>query len=366
MTDMKIKNYITRISLRVLTAAMAILSFLTFPSCNSVIYDYEGDCSVTYRLRFRYDRNLKRADAFASEVKSVHLYAFDNDGILVWQKSENGQALSSEGYSMTLDLPAGDYQLIAWCGLDNVGGKKSFSVPEMTAGVSRMEELQCSLKRSHTDSRASGDVSTSGHSTEMLDFMFHGMLEVNLPKNDDGGEYEYTMYLTKDTNHIRIILQHLSAQDVDVDDFVFRIEDENGLMAHDNSLMEDENIVYHTWNTQSGTAAIVKDGETVDCVTAVADLTVARMTVEHSRRMMLTITDREGKTVVSGVPVIDYALLARDYYETAYGYEMSPQDFLDREDEYVMTFFLDENNRWISSHIMIQSWRIVLRDVDIK
>lgn len=78
-------------------------------ACDNVIYDTEGDCSVSYRVAFRYDRNMKWADAFAHEVKSVHLYAFDKGGTLVWQQSERGEALSADGYAMTLDLPAGDY-----------------------------------------------------------------------------------------------------------------------------------------------------------------------------------------------------------------------------------------------------------------
>ena len=100
-------------------------------ACDNVIYDTEGDCSVSYRVAFRYDRNMKWADAFAHEVKSVHLYAFDKGGTLVWQQSERGEALSADGYAMTLDLPAGDYHLVAWCGLENDGEREeSFSVPE--------------------------------------------------------------------------------------------------------------------------------------------------------------------------------------------------------------------------------------------
>lgn len=80
--------------------------------------------------------------------------------------------------------------------------------------------------------------------------------------------------------------------------------------------------------------------------------------------MKLTITNREGDKVAE-IPVIDYALLAKDYYEEEYGRKMTDQEFLDREDDYVMTFFLDENNRWISSVILIHSWRIVLNEVDL-
>ena len=44
---------------------------------------------------------------------------------------------------------------------------------------------------------------------------------------------------------------------------------------------------------------------------------------------------------------------------------MDDQEFLDREDEYMMTFFIDENLEWYAAEIYIQSWRIVLHDYDI-
>lgn len=44
---------------------------------------------------------------------------------------------------------------------------------------------------------------------------------------------------------------------------------------------------------------------------------------------------------------------------------MSDQEYLDRQDEYNMTFFLDEHNQWINSVILINSWRVVLSNVDV-
>lgn len=78
------------------TLLAAALCCCVLASCDSVIYDGEGDCSVTYRVAFRYDRNMKWADAFAHEVKSVHLYAFDKNGTLVWQNAEKGEALAAD------------------------------------------------------------------------------------------------------------------------------------------------------------------------------------------------------------------------------------------------------------------------------
>ena len=58
---------------------IALLAFGPFASCSSFVYEDESDCTVYYRLKFRYDMNLKFADAFAHEVKSVRLYAFNTD-----------------------------------------------------------------------------------------------------------------------------------------------------------------------------------------------------------------------------------------------------------------------------------------------
>lgn len=335
----------------------AALLLFSLTSCDGVIYDDEGDCSVTYRLKFRYDMNLKWADAFANEVTSVHVYAFDQSGVLVWQKADRITPEAAADYSMLLDLPAGDYKLLAWCGLQNDGKHgESFSVPEAHIGETHMEQLQCMLNRQHDAAGA--------YSEEHLYRLFHGEMDLSLPENLDGGHYEYVMPLTKNTNHVRVILQHLSGVDLNKEDFVFRIDDENGLMAYDNELMADENINYRPWDVQEVEAGIGNTGDITQVKGVVADFTVGRLIETHREKMMLTITTKEGK-MVARIPVMDYALMGKEYYEEEYNYPMSEREFLDRLDECVMTFFLDENDHWVSSVIEILSWRVVLSNVDI-
>ena len=353
---MNIRTLIKNVAAKVCTASVCLLAM---SSCDSWLYEEEGDCSVTYRLKFRYDMNLKWADAFANEVSSIHVYAFDPSGILVWQREEQMDPTTAEGYSMLLDLPAGDYKLLAWCGLQNDGEREeSFSVPEARVGETRMEQLECSLNRQHDEAGA--------YSGAHLYRLFHGTLDVSLPVSDDGGSYEYTMPLTKNTNHVRIILQHLSGEDVDKVDFIFRIDDENGLMAHNNELMDDENINYRPWDIQEVEAGIDKDGTRAisNVKGVVADFTVGRLTETHRDKMMLTITTKDGKKVAR-IPVIDYALIGKEYYEKEYSYPMDEREYLDRLDECVITLFLDENHKWVSSVIQILSWRVVLSNVDI-
>ncbi len=348
---------------RALFAAVIMGCMMT--SCDKAIYDYEGDCSVTYRLAFCYAKNMEWADAFAHHVKSVHLYAFDQSGTLVWQKAERGEALKADDYTMTLDLPAGDYRLLAWCGLENDGKREeSFTVPVATVGKTKIEELECRLNRQH-------DAAGAACSREKLYPLFHGMLDVSLPENLDRGDYLYTMDLTKDTNHVRIILQQLSGQPVDPDDFTFRIEEANGRMNYDNKLLPDEMITYWAHDTNSGTASLGIDDypepggakrETASrAITAVsvaiADLTIARMAPD--RKCILTVETKDGRTSAR-IPLTDYALMLKDGYDE----EMTDEDYLDRQDEYQLVFFLDEDRYWIKTSIIINAWKLVLNEVD--
>lgn len=334
-----------------------MIAVLTLTSCGGVIFDDEGDCDVTYRLRFRYDMNMKFADAFAHEVKSVSLYAFDTEGRLVWQTTEAGERLASEGYSVELPLPAGKYSLMAWCGLD---GGESFEVPGVGVGDSR-EDLHCRLRRIYHDE--DGAVSVDD-----LHPLFHGTLDVDLPVNLDGGEYTYTMPLTKDTNVFRVVLQHLSGKDINADDFTFKIEDDNGWLHHDNSLRPDEDITYHAWEKYSGSAGVgsdESDSRTItDVKVAVAELTTSRLMAEKApggKKSMLVIRKVDGEDLVARIPVVDYALLVKGNYNRP----MDDQEYLDRQDEYNMTFFLDDNSHWLATSVIINSWRVVLNPTDL-
>ncbi len=349
-----------------LTGLMAFLfATLLFTACDNPIFDEEGDCSVVYKVRFRYDRNLKWADAFANEVKSVRLYAFDQEGTLVWQNSEKGASLAADGYAMTLDLKPGKYHLIAWCGLDNDGSRpENFFSPSMQIGDNGPEKLTTTL----TAERQDGVPTVSD---SRLWSLYHGAMDIEILSDDetDPGTYTEIMYLTKDTNHVRVILQHLSGEDLDPDDYAFEIEADNGSLDHHNGIIPGDRINYRTWSTQTGEAGVGKidtRAEIIPVKGVIADMTVNRMMADEKDEMTLTVNDKKKGTQIARIPVIHYSLLAKEYYEREYGHQMTDQEFLDREDEYTMTLFLDENNQWLSSQILIHSWVIVINNVDIK
>ena len=233
-------------------------------------------------------------------------------------------------------------------------GDETFSIPILTEGVSTIEELNCKMDRIY--SRAA-DGTAEVHSD--LRPLFHGQVQRQSFSRAATTQVA-TVRLTKNTNNIRIVLQHLSGEAVDVDNFTFTIEDENGFMNYDNKLLDDEPLTYYAWHTDSGTAEMDESGArtTTSVSVAVAELTVGRLVMEN--KPILTITNKEGEKVLS-IPLIDYALLVKGYYNR----EMTDQEYLDRQDQYNMTFFLDENDQWASSSIIINSWKVVLDNVDL-
>lgn len=323
-----------------------LLAGYTFASCNVLSEEVE-DCAVY--VRFKYDMNMKFADAFSNSVKSVTLYAFDKSGVLALQKTEEGALLQQEGYRMRLDeihqSEKADYDYITWAGLED---NDAFMVPLLTIGQSTKEDLYCLLQRAE-----------GGIVNKDLKDLYHGQVDgasVSRASMDD-----VLVPLTKNTNSIRIVLQHITGEPLDVNQFDFKVTDENGKMNYDNSLLEkDVTITYQAWNKSSGNVEM--NGENQRAVTeinvAIADLTTARLMADQ--KPILTITSKDGKEVLK-LPLVDCALLyKRLRYE-----DMPDQEFLDREDEYNFTFFLDDNNQWLSATILVNSWKVVWNDVEI-
>lgn len=336
---------------KIFLALSMVAAMLAGSSCeNGLIFEGEGDCGVYYRIRFKYDYNIKFADAFANEVNSVALYVFDENDILVEEiAATDKEALSSGTFEIPLELEPGNYTLMAWGGLMN---EESFDMLAQTeTGRTKLQELQVRMHRQH-DENGRAKVS------EDLLPLFHGTLPLEVTAVP--GTYTETMSLMKNTNVIRILLHEMSGHEIDADKFIFEINDDNGLYDWDNTLLEDEMITYSAWHQQTGTADVEdSDVKAVTSVSvALAELTIGRMRAGSSP--VLHIRNRETGEDVFRIPVADYALLVKGNYRK----KMGDQEYLDRQDEYTMTFFLDEGE-WVSSVIYINSWRVVLNDTGL-
>jgi uncharacterized membrane protein len=174
------------------------------------------------------------------------------------------------------------------------------------------------------------------------------------------GTYTETISLVKDTNVVRIMLQQMSDGLV-AEKFRYEITADNGLLNWNNEVVENGMLTYAPWSVTSGTADVGPDYGTnstrADQVSvAVAEFTLNRMI--DGKSPILTIYNLEEDEVVLSIPIADYALLVKGYYNSS----MANQEYLDRQDEYTMTFFLDEDGDWLSASIIVNSWRVVLNN----
>ena len=328
-----------------------VVAMLAASSCkDGLIFDGEGDCGIYYRIRFKYDYNIKFADAFANEVNSVALYVFDENGVLVEKiAATDKEVLSSETFEIPIEIAPGNYTLMAWGGLMD---EESFDMlADTQVGKTKREELQVRMHRQYDE---------NGKATVSEDLLplFHGSMPLEV--KDLPGTFTETMSLMKNTNVIRILLHEISGHNIDASKFIFEINDDNGLYDWDNTILDDELITYSAWHQSTGSADV--DDTDVKAVTSVsvalAELTIGRMRAGDSP--VLHIKDRETGEDVFRIPVADYALLVKGNYRQG----MGDQEYLDRQDEYTMTFFLDEGE-WVSSVIYINSWRVVLNNSEL-
>lgn len=330
-----------------LMLATLLVSLSTSSCKEGFIYEGEGDCGTYYNIKFKYDYNMKFADAFANEVNSVALFVFGDDSTLVeYVEVKDSSKLAADDFSIPLELESGSYELVAWAGLMD---EESFDLlADVEVGETKKEELQVALK-ALDDKRVEDD----------LQPLFHGAMP--LEYTSEPGTYTETMSLVKDTNVVRIVLQQMS-DGVVADKFSYEITADNGLLDWNNDVIANGTLTYMPWSVTTGTADVAPDYGTnavtrADQVSvAVAEFTINRMIDGQSP--ILTIYNKEEDKAVLSIPVADYALLVKGNYNR----DMSNQEYLDRQDEYNMTFFLDENGDWLSASIIVNSWRVVLNN----
>lgn len=341
--------------------AIMLVAVLSLTACNSV-FDDEEDCTPYHYIKFVYDMNMLYADAFATQVSSVDLYVFDAEtGEYITHYADKGEALASGSYKMPINLAPGKYKFIAWCG---IADHDDFSVPG-TNEINKEEDLICTMYRTR-------DVN-GAYSNRNLHALFHGSTVEVL--TDEEGEHVYTVRLIRDTNNIILSLNH-SAGELDKDRFEITVTDENGLLAHDNSLMKDEPIEYRPWDLRSGSLDIVnstksraeneeensEDEDENKVGYLKAEISTSRFMAD--REMRINIRDKEEDKIIFSIPMIKYALELRSELYAS----MGEQEYLDREYNYDLMVFLTDNNKggWMVASIYINGWHKITAQGEVE
>lgn len=330
--------------------------------CRQAFFD-EDDCDATYRLHLMYTRNMKWADAFPAEVTHVGVFAFNSDGKLVWSGSETAERLSQDGYYFTVPVDPGVYDFIVWCGGKSLEDKAHAWT--LSGGDWLVSKSDVNI-RLDAPQNPNGDGLLANYDLHRL---YHGSIsDVELPSVT--GIYDYDVDLTKDTNFIRVVLQHADGEPVNPEHFTFSITDTNAALDHTNLSTTSTPITYQPWAITAAETELPDPDNTVDDTksgngksrgitqisSVVADMTTSRLIKGNRPTIKIDCTEPGNEHNVAKLDLISYFLMIKGSANR----HVEDQDFLDRQDDYTMMLILDDNNRWsISLGLYINSWRIV-------
>lgn len=302
----------------------------------------QENCPEGVSLQFVYDHNMEFADAFNTKVHCISVLIFDENGNHVTTLEETSDAIKKKDYRMDLDLEPGDYTLVTYGG--HPCEDKSFNITYFETKSS--DHISTLFAEMEHDNFVSDDAKH--------DF-YHGMHSFSIAANKVSQE---TVYLKKNTNNIRIVLQQMNGQAMSAADFTFEIIDDNSYMDYQNNVIPKGDITYKPYASGQVTVGTTEDGETP--VHAVyAEFSTSRLTTDTSPKLVIRNVEKD--EVVINIPLTSYLLLLKSQkYD-----EMGAQEYLDRESDWSVVFFLDPGHRWINTHIVVNDWTVRINDTEL-
>lgn len=296
-----------------ITKTIGILALAGLAACDYIHDDSLPLCE--YHVRFVYDYNMKYADAFQHEVTKAALFICDDKGNFISRRDIEGDELKAN--NILLDLDPGTYQLLTWAGLD----EDSYEWPELTPGSSTINDIRVRTRRG-TDATQPNELEPLWHALDTL--VITGTTHE-----------EKVISLAKNTNKLRLVLQDTDGNSMNVNNFTFQIVADNGYMDYDNQLLDDPAITYTPYFTDNVDIAAGDSlmGRPTNQYVAVAELNTMRLMDKQNYRLIVRHKDWEED--VLNVNLCNYLLLTQ-----MEGHNISAQEYLDRQDEYSIIFFL--------------------------
>lgn len=374
--------------MKYLKMVLALCSFAAVVSSCDMMHQDTDDCPTGLYVKFKYDYNMQHSDMFSDHVGSVTLYVFDENGKLVKiqeeKNTDTAKPLADGNYTMHVtDLPEGKYQIIALAG--------------QTDPATMQDSERANFQR--TDIKIGDDISKLGVNLEKKDqgetitvdgqsFTLYDVDNYSLPldtlwhgQNSDpkattpivvevkSGEATYTtLDMVRDTKKIKITLRELEdPTTMDYADYDFKIIDRNTELQSNNWPTENawaKYTPYASWNTTDEEAP---DGETVGQYGKMAhvEFMTSRL-ISHenlSDNARLIITHKETGKVLVNIDLISLLLRLRSYSDLG----MEDQEFLDRENEYSLSFYLINSQlKYCYIQINALSWAVRVNFEDAK
>lgn len=332
-------------------------------SCNDLMHDDLPPCDMGVDLQFKYDYNVQRADMFNDHVGGLSVFVYDEQGNFIARhdayNDATSQPLKDPNYAMRINLEPGKYRFATFAfqkkyedALAQPGAKFQIALPQQGDNITALH------------ARLDREQGKVNNQSQPLDTLWQG-LSNELVEVKDLQVTRHTIGLVRDTKQLTISLHQTDEPaNINADDFSYQITNANGDISYDNSLLPDEELTYtpyYTWTTEfKDTEGNVKER------TAHAALMFSRLiwhpVEENDKNAILTITNKTTGEEVARINLADCLAQGRGAFEARH---YSEQEFLDREYDYKLDFFLQGNQwKYVQLSISILDWVKRIQRVD--
>jgi hypothetical protein len=313
----------------------------------SCIDDTTADCALN--VRFQYVYNMNNADAFANEVDKVELFVFDSQKKLVASYVADG-IYGNDNFTMTLPLPGeiGEYTFVAWAYETTNNQEHSyFDITKVDVG-DPIENTTARLKRNarSTDNSSRINNTLNGVKTQRV----------------SGAQNEVLISMMKVTNDVRVILMPVNGeQRLYSENYDIKIDHETGWLAHDATPLREDWITCRPYYQATEKDPDSQENTTTEIDHAVvADMNTSR--IMYTKNPRLTIYDTNANKEVLSV---NLAWLLALQYTSEHKNQWAEQEYLDRQSDYSLTFFID-GDTWLSSKVIINGWTLNLGTTELE
>ena len=313
---------------------MLLLSW-SFVSCDKCIYEDLSTCPL--RVQLRYDYNMQYVDRWHREAEDVHLYVFDEAGRFV-SEMINAATPYEEKQTFELQLAPGNYTIMALCG-HRMG--TLYKESKLQVGTSTMKDLLVEISRAE-DKRITAE----------LPPLLYGVSKEVKVQGD--GSRLIVVPMAKWTNSIRLVMQDLSEggkSNIKLENYDFRITAPNGRYNGAGEVLTDDVLTYTPYYAEQlkGTTGGIA-----------VELNTLRLLTKQKQRLI--ITERTTGEELLNIDLLSLLLQTKFHANN----KLSDQEFLDREDRYVIIFAFDgkpvTRETFLAVNVWINTWLIRSQD----
>lgn len=366
---------------------LVFISAIALTSLASCIKDDLDDCPAPavskVALQFNYTYNIKEADAFAAEVKNLNVYVFDENGKFFDSYIENAEKFET-GHTMEIsDLKDGKYTFVCLA-RDRQAVTRAeedemeFSFASLTPGVSTIDDLTEKMGKQNEEAKLTNDKDFAALYTAQTSVDFKRLNE----KGKEGNIVKGELSLMKCTKTYRIVLLPYENNQTEFspENFDVRIEGSAAWLDHTGAKVKNESITYlpykqeHRGNNNGETTI---EGKPVDQA-LVYDLSSSRMFERKEdkphaevnpqegyddKRIIITdLRDKEKPRVIFNHSLPWFLALCGERAHK----DWKDQEYLDRQDHYVLTFYVPDNRDYnLDARVKVNGWVVNLQNADL-